>query len=197
MNVLGVISNAATYSARILVELDKLIVLALLAIIPVLDIVLLGYLARVIRSTPLSSHPPPITGWGEMFVDGLKILVISLCYLLGGAVVSIALYLVGSAPLALAGLPIVFLGYLLLPMAVVHSIATEDISKGLAIGEVVRKVGTIGWFDYLVLVGAVFLLPLALMISFLIVPVVGLILAVLAFAPMGVFIARASAVAYY
>lgn len=196
MNALGVISEAVNYSAQLLVRLDKLVILAFLSVVPVANIMVLGYLARVIRSTPIPRSLPALDRWAEMFVDGIRVLVISLVYLLAGILVILLTFYAGSGALALVGLLLLFGGFLLLPLALVHAIKTENPGNALALGTLLAKVMAIGAFDYLILVVAMFVLPAAFLAVALYVPILGVLVALLAFPAMGVFVARASALAY-
>jgi hypothetical protein len=196
MEVVGILSNSVHYSSRLVNQFDKLFVLAVFAIIPVVNLLVLGYLARVIRDAPISSNPPPLESWGRMLVDGLTILVVSLVYLAAGIAVTIGLFYVGSAQMALLGTLVVFVGYILLPMAIVHSVRTGNPSKAFAIGEIMGRISERGTVDYFVLVAVIFILPMLVMTGLILIPFLGWFLGFLVSPAIGVFMARASALAY-
>jgi hypothetical protein len=197
MDVAGIISESAYYSMQMVSEIGKLIVLAVGAVIPVVNMIFLGYLARVVRSTPQSNHLPPLDRWGQMFVDGLNVFILYLCYLAAGVVVTTVLAVVaGVVPLLLMGLMVVFAGYLLLPMALVHSIKTGNPSKGFAVGELVKRIVAVGWPSYLVWVTVTFFGPVMLYAGLLMVPGLGWLIAVFLVPIVGTFTARAAALVY-
>jgi hypothetical protein len=196
MNALGVISEAVNYSAQLLIHLDKLVILAFLSVVPVANILVLGYLARVIQATPISGGLPLLDRWGAMFVDGIRVLLISLVYLLAGILVIILTFYAGSGALVLVGLLVLFGGFLLLPLALVHGVRTGNPGSALALGTMITKVMAIGPFDYLILVVAMFVLPAAFLAVALYVPLLGPLVALLASPAMGIFVARAAALAY-
>lgn len=196
MEVSRIISDSAHYSLQFSTDIGKLLVLAVVAIIPLVNFLALGYLARVMRATPESGHLPPLDRWGELFLDGLVLVVISLCYLAAGIIVTTALLYIFSFPLALLGWAVIFLGFILLPMALVHSVKTGNPSKGFAVREIVAKVSKFGWLDYIIWVVAMFVLPSVLMFVLILVPIIGWFIALLVSPAIGVFMARAAALVY-
>jgi hypothetical protein len=196
MEVASVLSNSARYSSRFTENFDKLLILAVFTIIPVVNLLVLGYLVRVIRESPMSSSLPPLNNWARMLVDGITLLVISLCYLAAGAVITLVLFYLGSPQLALFGMIVVFMGYFLLPIALVHAVRTGNPSSAFDIGKITTRVRTIGAIDYFLLVLAIFLFPLIIMGVLALIPFLGWFIAFLIAPVMGTFIARASALGY-
>jgi hypothetical protein len=196
VEVATVLSNSTRYASQFFDQFDKLFVLAVFTIIPVVNLLVLGYFARVLRESPLSSSLPPLNSWARMLVDGITLLVISLCYLAAGAVISLMLFYLGSPQLALAGMVVVFLGFFLLPMALVHAVRTGDPSRAFAIGEIATRIRTIGAIDYFLLVLVIFIFPLLIMGILALIPYLGWFMGFLLAPVMGTFIARASALAY-
>jgi hypothetical protein len=196
MEVSSILSNSVHYASQLVEHFDKLFVLAVFAVIPVANLLVLGYFARVIRTSPLGSSLPPLDSWGRMFVDGITLLVLSLCYLAAGVVSTLILFYLGSSQMALLGTLVVFLGYFLLPIALVHAIKTGDPLKAFALREIYGKIQRVGVVDYFIFVLVIFVLPLLILAPLLMVPFLGWFIGFLAVPIIGTFIARASALAY-
>jgi hypothetical protein len=131
-----------------------------------------------------------------MLVDGIILLVISLCYLAAGVAISLIFFYLGPPLIALVGMMVVFLGFFLLPLALVHAFRTENSSKAFAIGEIAARIRIIGIIDYFLFVLIIFILPLLLMGILVLIPFLGWFIGFLAVPVIGIFIARASAMAY-
>jgi len=71
-------SEARKFAAQLLRRPKLWLLLAALNIIPVLDILALGYFARVAAEVP--QEPPPLRPLGRTFVLGLKVLAVMLVY---------------------------------------------------------------------------------------------------------------------
>jgi len=196
MEVAAILSDSVRYSARLFEQLDKLFVLAVFSLIPLVNLLVLGYLVRVIRESPVSSLLPPLDSWGRMFVDGINLLVISLCYTAAGIALSIALFYMGSTGLALLGTLIILLGFLLLPIAIVHYVRTGEPVRAFSLGEIWNIVSRRGSVDYFLFVIVIFVVPLPIFAVLILIPYLGWFLALLAVPVVGTFIARASALAY-
>ena len=57
-------------------------ILIVLNIIPIVNWIVIGYAARVLRESPSTETPPKLEKYGEMFVDGAKVTFASLIYML-------------------------------------------------------------------------------------------------------------------
>jgi len=75
---LGNMSEAQKFAAQLLRKPKLWLLLAVLNVIPVLDILVLGYFARV--AAEVTQEPPPLRPLGRTFVLGLKVLAVMLIY---------------------------------------------------------------------------------------------------------------------
>jgi len=171
LNLSENLSNSFEYAKKLFTDVGRLIILIVLGIIPLVNFIVLGYAARVLRETPGTEAPPVMEKYGDMFVDGAKIFIASLIYML------IPLVLIGSGVAALitaiaarggqdflrgllllggTGLVLVFVGVLLafamlivLAAGIAHMIKTAKLGKAFAFGEIFSIIGRIGWIRYL------------------------------------------------
>lgn len=153
------------------------IALAILWVVPVLNLVAAGYLARVFGG---ENEPPDLDDIGQLFVDGLRLAAVSIVYLIG--ISFIVLLIAGGTLLVVGGMAVLedpfvdfsILGlvlafmsigvfYLLVAiasvaiiafsliyfMALVRAARTRSIGQAFAVGEILEQVREIGWLNYL------------------------------------------------
>ena len=136
-----------------------------------------GYAARVLKESPGADVPPKLEDYGRMFVDGAKIFFASLIYMLipliliaagvGSFIAGMVMtggpdfFLSGFTPaqmfvfggtglaLVLIGVVLAFLMLIILAAGIAHMIKTDKFGKAFAFGEIFRIVGKVGWLKYL------------------------------------------------
>lgn len=171
------LSKSFDYAKKLFSDFGRLVILIILDLIPVVNWVVVGYAARVLRETPGTDAPPKLEKYGELFVDGAKIFLASLIYMLiplilvGAGVGSFitAMVLEGGPDFMMrqfepsrmvffggAGLVLVLLGALIafvmliiLAGGIAHMLKTGKFSKAFAFSEILAKIGKIGWGKYL------------------------------------------------
>jgi ribosomal protein L40E len=72
MNLEESLSRGFNYTRRLFSRVKDLLILTVINIIPIVNILTLGYAGRVARDNPASEEPPKLEKWWDMFVDGLK-----------------------------------------------------------------------------------------------------------------------------
>ncbi len=91
MDIGEIISDAAKYPSS---EWKKVIILGILFILSFVIIgifFVLGYFLRILKSTIAGiDELPEFDDWGDMFVDGLKVMVVYIIYLLIPGIVIVA-----------------------------------------------------------------------------------------------------------
>ncbi len=179
MDISENLNNSASFTGKIFSNLGNLILLIILNIIPVVNLIVLGYMAKIIRESP--EEPPKLSDYGRLFVDGLLVLIAIFIYALIPIIVmgigifaSIPRFTWGSAPpLAwsiswIFGNAIFWLGVILLfifliigAMAVGNMIRTGSFSKVFAFSEnweLIRRVGLGNYLIWLVVMFVIFLI---------------------------------------
>ena len=177
MNLSENLSSSFDYAKKMLSDVGRLIVLIVLDIIPIVNWIVIGYAARVLRESPGSSVPPKLERYGDMFVDGAKVFFASLVYM----VIPIILIVAGVASffasifvqggtfgpdfltaspgavifggtglvLVLIGVVLAFFFLLLLSAGLAHMIKTGKFGKAFAFGEILGIIRGIGWVRYI------------------------------------------------
>jgi hypothetical protein len=170
VNLTQNLNNSFEFAKRLLSDGGRLIILIVLDIIPIVNWIVVGYAARVLRESPGTETPPKLERYGEMFVDGAKVFSASVIYML----IPIILIATGGVSLFASMLPIesrmavpavmvggggaillsvgVLLGILmllLLAVGMAHMLKTGKFGKAFAFGEISGIIGRVGWARYL------------------------------------------------
>ena len=217
MNLSGNLGNSFDYAKKMFSEFGRLIILIVLDIIPIVNWIVLGYAARVLRESPASDTPPKLERYGEMFVDGAKVFFASLIYMLiptilitlgigpfiagmimEGQMVTPGAIMFGGTGLVLVlvGIILAFFFLLILGVGMAHMIKTGKFGKAFAFGEIFRIIRGIGWGKY---IGwAVVVVIIAIVIGALAgaIPYVGWIISLVVSPILSVFIFRSLALLY-
>lgn len=82
MDLSGNLSNSFEYAKKLFSDFGRLIILIVLNVIPLVNWIVIGYDARVLRESPSKDAPPKLENYGELFVNGAKIFFASLIYML-------------------------------------------------------------------------------------------------------------------
>ncbi len=78
MNIIENISDSLKYPTR---DWRKIITLGIILIIPIVNFIGLGYYLRILKSSLAGLNElPNFHGVGELFIDGIKVLVVSIVY---------------------------------------------------------------------------------------------------------------------
>ena len=170
MNLGDNLSDSFEYAKKLFSDARRLIILIVLSVIPIVEWVVLGYTAKVLRESPGTGTPPKLENYGQLFVDGAKVFFATFIYMLIPTVL-IVIGAVGTfagvmpsqseivAPVLLTGGPgvvillvgIILAVFLLVILAVglAHMIKTGKFGKAFAFGEIFTVIRGIGWVKYL------------------------------------------------
>ena len=166
MNLIENLSNSFNYAKKLLSDGGRLIILIVLNLIPLVNWIVLGYAARVLREAPASEAPPKLEKYGDLFTEGAKVSIASLIYMIiplalivsGAVSMGAGIFSGESASLMLGGLGVVLLivGLLLafvflifLGVGIAHMVKTGKFGKAFAFGEILSIIGKIGWGKYI------------------------------------------------
>jgi hypothetical protein len=148
MNVRGNIGDSLQYPVK---GWFKIILLGIMLIIPIVNLIGLGYYLRIIKSTCAGRNElPDFTGVGEIFIDGLKFLIVGIIY----AIVPLIFYALTFAfpgPLflivsAISAMIITLFAYMGMANMAYHE---SELGAALRYGEILDKIKTIGWRKYM------------------------------------------------
>jgi|Deesub1362B_J571_1020462.scaffolds.fasta_scaffold00038_107 hypothetical protein len=199
MDLNAVISEGIESSKRLLEDTSKLLILVVIGIIPIVNIIITGYYARIIKSG--RRDPPELQDYGGMFIDGLKIIVTIVVYFL----IPIALILMGAGMSYLSGIiatPFFILGIVLslliaviAVMGVTHMVYTGRFSNAFEFRRILNIISRVGWGSYIVWILILWVLSL-IMFAFSEIPFIGWIITAFLLPLYAVFSGRTSYLIY-
>jgi len=92
MNLSENLSNSFNYAKKLSADGGRLVTLIVLNVIPLVNWIVLGYAAHVLREAPASEAPPKLEKYGNLFADGAKVTFASLLYM----IVPLVLLIIGG-----------------------------------------------------------------------------------------------------
>ncbi len=202
--------DAYNYTAKLFKDIGRLAILIVLNIIPIVNFIVSGYFARVIKESPRSDAPPPIEKYGELWVEGAKIFIVTLVYM----IVPIVLLSVGMASaivagmffpmaglgvlgsiLVVIGLILIFFIMIIALMAIVHMVKTGRLGAAFDFNKILSKIRAIGWANYIIWIIVIFIIGLILAgLSFI--PYIGWLISLILSPVFMVFIGRSASNIY-
>jgi len=170
MDITSIFRDAFDYAKRMFADLGRLVILIVLDIIPIVNFIVAGYGAKVVRETPSSKEPPALKGYGGMWIDGLKIVVATIIWMIvpiilialgfGLAAVSPAIFGVWLIVLGAIGVVVAFIIAIIMAMGIVHMIKLNRFSKAFAVREILDIIRRIGWGKYILWLIVIFVIAL-------------------------------------
>jgi len=171
------LNNSFDYAKKLFSDFGRLVILIVLDLIPIVNWIVVGYAAKVLKESPGSDAPPKLEDYGKLFVEGAKIFVASVIYMLIPLIliaVGIGSFATGMAlrgttdfmaggfsprlmgllsgtglVLVIIGALIAFVMLILLAAGIAHMIKTDKFSKAFSFGEILGIIAKIGWGKYL------------------------------------------------
>ena len=165
-----------------------------------------GYFVRIMRG-----DTPDLGGWGRLFVDGLKLLVVYLVYvalmvlvamaLMGGAGILAGTNGLVAAVVALVSFVLLILIWLVAQMAAVRFAKMESLREAFNIPAVLAQIQRIGWGSYIfsqVILQIVLMLFMMVLVSlvFLVTGLIGLVAGIIGILLLPVLMLAVSLVVY-
>ena len=163
MDIGEIVSDAIKYPSQ---KWGKIIILGIILIIPIVNFIGLGYLFRVLKATFAGiDDVPEFDEAGELFVDGLKILVVGFVYaipvMIIGAIIS---FIFGSSAGSVSSFDMFAilagsLVYVIIAIIIglIESIAIAnmalyegELGAAFKFSEVMDRISAIGWGKYIV-----------------------------------------------
>ena len=210
MDISQIIGYSFEYAKKLFSDLGRLVILVILNIIPIVNLIVVGYQTRVVKGTPASNELPPLGEYGDLFIQGLKVAIATFLYML----VPVILIVLGAFgfilrtigigtffPMAM-GIGLLALGILLAfcigiiaAMAIVHMVKNNSFGKAFAVSEVLQIIGKIGWGKYIIWLVVTFVISLAVG-ALGSIPLIGWILSLIVSPVLGVFTMRSAALIY-
>lgn len=150
MNIIRNISDSLQYPVK---NWAKLIILGIILIIPVVNFIGLGYYLRIMKSTWAGlDELPDFRGVGELFIDGLKVLIVCMIY----AIVPLIFYALsvvfaGSAIFLAAALIFAVIISMFAYMGMANmAYYDSEIGAALRYREILARIAAVGWGNYII-----------------------------------------------
>jgi hypothetical protein len=206
------LSDSINYTQTLFTDLGRLLILIVLDIIPIVNLIVLGYTSSVINASPESITLPPLDNYWDLWVRGLKIVVAAIIYMIIPIILVVpfvfltvlawtalpglpAVGWVVAVPMLIVGVLLAFFLAIVLAMAVVNMVRKDRFSQAFAIGDIVDVIGRIGWGTYLLWLLILFMC--ALIVGGIgSIPTIGWILSGIIGPIFGVFTARSASLTY-
>ena len=209
------LTDSINYTQILFTDLGRLLVLIILDIIPIVDLVVLGYVCRVIKEPPDSKELPPLENYWDLWVQGLKIVVAAIIYMIIPMILIVpfvlltvlawmafpiltGLTVIGwfvAIPMMIIGVLLAFFLAIALAMAIVNMVRKDSFGKAFAFGEILGVIGRVGWGTYVLWLIILFVCTL-IIFGIGSIPAIGWILALIIAPIFGVFVARSASLTY-
>jgi len=207
-----IVGNSFEYAKKLFSDLGRLAILVVLDIIPIVNLIVLGYMTRIVKETSVSLEPPPLRDYGDMFIQGLKVAIAAFLYMLipmilmmlgigafifGAVGMEMFLPTFGAMGLGLlvVGVILAFAIAIIMAMAIVHMVKNNSFGKAFAVGEILGIIGKIGWGKYILWLIVMFIIA-AIVGAIGSIPLIGWLISLIISPIFGVFIARSAALIY-
>jgi hypothetical protein len=174
------LNESAQYTGSIFQRLGELIILFIVSIIPIVDFIALGYYAKIVRDSPSSKSAPKLEMYMDMFIEGLKIVVVGVIWAIITAIIAlivavpflavgVAAWFTNPAQFVSAGWifalgafalifgVIAFFIGIIAFMGIIHMVKQKSFGKAFAFSEIFGVIGKIGWLQYLAFFVIVFI----------------------------------------
>ena len=189
MNLIESLSSSFEYTRAFFSRWIDWIILLVLTIIPIVDFIVVGYYAKVLRDGASSRAPPKIEGFVEMFVDGLKAFVVTLIYAIPIWIIMAAMIALRTGVSMSRALPfiiiLVIVGIIVSIfefIAIVHMFKTKSFGKAFAFGEILNVIWKIGWPQYIAFL-IIYVIAAGIVgvisVLFFLIPIVGIFIAII------------------
>ena len=216
------LQNAFDFAKEMTVDAGRWIILIILSVIPIVNLITLGYASKVIKESPNPRTPPKLEKYVELWIQGLKVIVALIIYMiipliifgLGagaffGALMGAGIFgtvsggagwlswpLAGLAGLAfIIGVIVTFLITIFAVMGITHMIKKDQFGKAFAFKEIIGIIGKIGWGDYILWLIVIFVINL-IYGAIGGIPWMGWIITTVLIPPYAVFISRSIGITY-
>jgi len=201
------IGSSIDYAKKMFRDLGRLVILIVLSIIPIVDLVVAGYFCKVIRETPTSSELPELKDYAAMWVQGLKVAVAAIVYMIVPIIliqlgVGVGFFfgypgiITGVAIVTmLIGVILMFFIAIILAMAIVHMVKHNSFGKAFAVGEILAIIRKIGWGKYILWLIIIFVCALILG-AISMIPLIGWLISAIISPAFGVFASRSATLIY-
>jgi len=169
------LNRSASFVGKLFSDAGNLLILIVLGIIPIVNLIVTGYFARIVRENP--EEPPKLSDYGKLFIDGLLVAIAAIIYMIVPIIilgVGIALSIGGyafyspmsllssllSSGLLIVGVILAFIFAIFGVIAIGNMIRTGNFSKIFAFRENWQLIQRIGLGNYILWLVVMFVIGL-------------------------------------
>jgi len=169
------LNRSASFVGKLFSDVGNLLILIVLGIIPIVNLIVTGYFARIVRENP--EEPPKLSDYGKLFIDGLLVVIAAIIYMIVPIIilgVGIAFSIGGYAfysPMSLlssllssgfviVGVILAFIFAIFGVIAIGNMIRTGNFSKIFAFSENWQLIQRIGLGNYILWLVVMFVIGL-------------------------------------
>jgi len=203
------LNDAFNYAQKLFSDFTRLVILLVLSIIPIVDLIMVGYAGQVAKESPEGNELPILKDYGNLFIQGLMMALVAIVYmivpiiLLGIGFFSVYFFFIfGPAILGISlilgiiGFVILFLVSIFAFMGTVHMLKQNNFGKAFAFSEINAIIKKVGWGNYILWVIVVYVLITILFVILAFIPWIGWLISFIISPAVAVFIYRSAASVY-
>jgi len=169
------LNRSASFVGKLFSDVGNLLILIVLGIIPIVNLIVTGYFARIVRENP--EEPPKLSDYVKLFIDGLLVVIAGIIYMIVPIIilgVGIAFSIGGyafyspmsllssllSSGLVIVGVILAFIFAIFGVIAIGNMIRTGNFSKIFAFSENWQLIQRIGLGNYILWLVVMFVIGL-------------------------------------
>jgi len=197
MKLEEIFADSFELSKKLAEDFGRLLILIALSIVPILNFIVVGYGYRIVQIG--RKELPELNNYLDLFINGLKIVVVVLIYFVTPVLIIIASigfkFSLVVIPVLLLSISLLFLLAIVAAIGIVHMIVNNSMAKAFAIGEIMNIISKIGWNKYILWLFVIFAVSI-IVSAFQSIPRIGWIISGVLAPFYTVFSARASYLIY-
>ncbi len=207
------LSNSFEYVKKLIKDVGQWVLLIILSIIPIVNFVVIGYMAKVLEVSPNSDEPPKLENYGGLWIQGLKVIILSLIYMMIPFILfmlgfftsfrypymiigsSLTKVMIKSALFIIGAVIIGFFIAIAYFTALAHMIKNKSFAKGFALNEILNVIRGVGLGKYILWIIALFAIGL-IIATISSIPYIGWLISLVVYPLYMVFLGRSIGLTY-
>jgi magnesium-transporting ATPase (P-type) len=155
----AILTDSFNYTKLLFNDIGRLLMLMIFSVIPVVNLIVLGYLGNVMKQPKDSKQLPQLDNYVELLIQGLKMGIVTVIYMIIPLVIAMSTYDIfgffsfmpdirGNAAflLIITGLLLALFISIILAMALVNMARHDyNFNEAFAVGALLERIKEIGW----------------------------------------------------
>lgn len=176
MDLVENLNDSLNFARKMFDNIGKLLIIIILNIIPIVNFIIIGYAARIIKDSPSIKETPKLENYGSLWVQGLKILIVISIYMIIPLIIIIisniyrfmtpwitwhTFMIRGEEILFLIlGVVLAFISLIFSLIGVINMIKNDQFKKAFDLKEILTIIKGIGWSKYIMWLIIMFIIAL-------------------------------------